>query len=109
MNTTAKRLPLQGSLTLQTIEAVHAELVALLEHHDAIELDCAGLAETDLSLVQLIIAAQKSARRLGKSVTLAGPASGALAKVLSRAGFLGTGLPQAAGQEAFWLSSGGAA
>jgi len=87
-------------VTIREAAATQAKLADFLRRHDVIELDCAGVTETDLTLVQLLLAARKSAERAGKSLVLAAPASGALLAVLSQGGFL-PGLGGA--DEAFWL------
>lgn len=94
---------LEGAATVRNAEATHAKLADILRRHDEIEIDCGAVTEADLSLVQLLLAARRSAKRAGKTVVLAGPASGALRAALSQGGFL-TGLPgPTSADEAFWL------
>jgi ABC-type transporter Mla MlaB component len=96
-------LILEGAATVRTAEATHAKLADFLRHHSDIEIDCTGITEADLSLVQLLVAARKSAKRSGKTVVLTAPAGGALREALSQGGFLPALEGQASSDEAFWL------
>lgn len=93
------RFVVDGSLTIREIETAHSRLRDLLERHSAVEIDCSGAAELDLSAIQLFIAARQSARRAGKEIFLT-PASDVLRDVLSQGGFLNTAADRADG--AFW-------
>lgn len=97
------RLVLDGPATVRDADALHAKLTDILQHHSEIEIDCAGVTEVDISLIQLLLAARKSALRAGKSVVLAAPAAGALREALSRGGFFPGIEDQASADEAFWL------
>ena len=97
------RLALEGAVTIRTIETIHAQLVALLDAHDHIEIDCAALSETDLSLVQLLLSARKSAQTARKTLALTAPASGALHDVLLRSGLLVTQGEKPDEDLAFWF------
>jgi hypothetical protein len=70
-----------------------------LQRHDSILLDVDGVENCDLSFIQLIESARKSAARVGKEIILAVPASGPLLEMLTRGGFLNM-----AGGE-FWLQA----
>jgi ABC-type transporter Mla MlaB component len=87
--------------TVRTIQATHERLVAAMAAHQAIEIDCNAVAELDLSLIQLVLAAKRSADKADKSLTLAAPASGKLRAALDRAGFLAAAVRGPG--EAFWL------
>ena len=90
---------LAGDLTLRHIEPVRAELVAALARQQALTIDCEAVTGADLGLIQLLIAAQKSADAAGKSASLARPVSGALRDALARGGFLAA----TSAQSSFWL------
>ena len=96
-------LVLEGAVTVRAIEPVHARLVDLLNRHDTVEIDCTALTEADLSLVQLLLAARRSAMRDGKTLVLTAPASGALRQTLSIGGFLPADASPADAETAFWL------
>jgi len=95
------RFELDGVQTVRTIQATHERLVAAMAAHQAIEIDCNAVAELDLSLIQLVLAAKRSADKADKSLTLAAPASGKLRAALDRAGFLAAAVRGPG--EAFWL------
>lgn len=82
------RLTLERSVTVRNIDGLHANLLAALSQQVGIVVDCDALQETDLSLVQLLLAAMRSARQAGRSFSLAGPASGALQVALQQGGFV---------------------
>lgn len=94
------RIELSGVQTVRSIRAVHFRLTDELARNQAIEIDCNAVTELDLSLIQLLLAAKRSADKVGKSFTLAAPAAGPLRDSLDRAGFLAAGESSTA---AFWL------
>ncbi len=100
------RLVFSGAATLQSAEAIHAQLLGKADQ-PVLEIDCGGVDEVDLSFVQLVVAARESARKAGRSVTLAQPASGVLREVLERSGFIGAGVDQPNSDQAFWLKETG--
>lgn len=97
------KLDLSGAQTIRSIEAAHAQLRGLLATHAAVEIDCTATTEADISLVQLLLAARRSAEQSGKTIVLAKPAGGALLDVLSRGGFLSAAAEPVTADGAFWL------
>ena len=97
------RLALSESVTIRNIEAVREELLAMMQQQPAVEVDCAALAEGDLSLIQLLLAARKSAGNSGGTIVLAQPAADVLRDLLTRGELLAAsgGPPREA--DAFWL------
>ena len=98
-------LVLSGSMTLQCADDIHARLLERAGE-PTLEIDCSGVTEADLSLVQLILAARVSAQRAGRTVRLAHPASGILLQVLEQGGFLQPGGDRPTQDQAFWLHAG---
>ena len=91
------RLRLDGALHLPRIEACRDRVMAALQANQAVEIDCRDATDIDLTFVQLLLAARRSAASQGRSLTLAGPAEGALLAALQRGGFLpGPDAPDAA-------------
>ncbi len=89
------RLSLIGPLTVRTIDEVAARLTEALARHETVLVDCAGAEAVDVSFIQLLLAARRSAgARLGLAMPLPGP----LLEALERGGFRGDGRPT----EAFW-------
>ncbi len=56
----ADRLELTGAITIREIETVRRDLLAKLESKTPLEVDLSGVTETDISLIQLMLAAEKS-------------------------------------------------
>ena len=77
---------------MRTIETIHATFRGAIEQLSGappsnIAIDSSAATETDLTFVQLLIAARISARRIGHTVSLAAIPDGALLDTLSRGGF----------------------
>jgi ABC-type transporter Mla MlaB component len=96
------RCALDGDLTVRSAARIQGQLVDLLDRHRAIELDCAGATDIDLSFVQLVLAARKSADAIGASLTLSHPAGAVLHDAVTRAGIL-----TCDAERAFWLNTTG--
>ncbi len=88
-----------GELCIREIGAAHARLTAALQGQAAVVLAIDDQATVDLSFVQLLESARRTADEDGGAVSLAGPATGDLLEVLQRGGFLNTGRGRA-----FWLN-----
>ena len=97
------RVDLDGVQTLRNIQMAYERLNTALVEHQAIEIQCDGIAELDLSLIQLLLAAKRSADKSGKSLRLTSPAAGKLRAALDRAGFLAAGVDQSNHAAEFWL------
>lgn len=95
----AERVFLDGALTIREIDAVRGRLAAALSASASVEVDCSAAVEVDLSLIQLLIAARRSAAEAGKHMTMAQPADGALRAALIQGGFLPAEGPEAG----FWV------
>jgi hypothetical protein len=73
---------------IRNIKDTYADLLALFDESDAIEIDLDAATECDLSLIQLIESARNHAAAAGKDIALLNPANDATVSVLGRAGFL---------------------
>lgn len=93
---------LAGDLSLRTCEAAHAQLLNAIAVHDEVVVDCSDAEEIDASLLQLLLAAQKTARAGRCRLRLPAPAGGALAEALVRAGLVDPDHP-----DPFWAAAGG--
>ena len=87
---------------MQRAEAHRAALLAALRDANDIEVDCSKATEVDVSLLQLLVAAHRSASEQGKSLRLWPPANGVLLDALVRGGFVDPALPPAS--NGFWLN-----
>jgi len=81
------RAYLAGPLTVAVCENLQAELSAALERADDIMLSLDPDAEVDLTFLQLLIAAERSATARGKRVALEAPPTGAFAEALTACGY----------------------
>jgi ABC-type transporter Mla MlaB component len=87
-----------GELTIKTIADAHSDLAAALTASDAVQAQVAEDAAVDLTFVQLLQSARRTAREAGAAFGLAAPAAGALRETLERGGFL-----SAPEDREFWL------
>ncbi len=94
-----------GSQTIREAAEMHADLRAALLH-GAVLLDCSAVTETDLTFVQLILAARRGAVAAGHSFAVREPIPAALADVLRRGGFQLGNAAHGATDPASWCSSG---
>ena len=84
-------LDFAGAQTLRQAEETLEKLRGALAQASEVLLDCSRLDEVDLSFIQLVLAARRSADRDGKILGLIAPAKGALLKALDTAGILPSG------------------
>jgi len=80
-------LALQGTQGVREAAQTAATMLAALAEPGDLLLECAGVTEADLSLIQIILAAQRSAIARGKRLALAASPPAALRQALERAGF----------------------
>jgi len=80
-------LNLSGPLTVAVCETLQMDLAAAFEKADEIIVGVDPDAETDLTFLQLLIAAERSAAARGKRVALRAPPTGALAEALRACGY----------------------
>lgn len=90
-------LDLTGIQTIATIAETRQRLLDALARSTELRVDCAGVTEADMTLLQVLMAAHLSAERRGGRLSLAGVRRGGLEKVLAEAGYL----PRDAHPEAF--------
>lgn len=76
---------LSGPLTLATAEAAKAALLADLDV-GSIQVDCSAVEEADVTAVQLLLAAHRSAQQRNRGFALAAPLSPVLVDVFERCG-----------------------
>jgi len=88
------------NVTISNISDARDLLVAGLENNSSVTIELDGLEEADLTFVQLIESARRSAAESGLSIQLRQPAQGAVLQVLQRGGFLD---PEDRDRTDFWL------
>jgi hypothetical protein len=92
-----------GELTIRRIAELHTQLAEAFRDHAAVTARIDDDAAVDLTFLQLIESARRSASEDGLDFNLDAPAAGPLLQTLERGGFLAAG--DAARRE-FWLRSG---
>lgn len=96
-----------GEQTIRTITEAAHRLRGALAQGGPVEVECSGIVEVDLSFVQLLLAARKTARRMGTSLTLTDPGQGALQACLRAGGLLHDHLDGSGATDArFWMKKG---
>jgi anti-anti-sigma regulatory factor len=91
---------ISGDLTIRSVDALQAELSTAIHDYSEIILNITDVVEADLTFVQLVEAARKSAAQQDKALRLSGPVGGDLRAMLERGGFLDD---SAADRSRFWL------
>jgi hypothetical protein len=91
-----------GDLTIRAIAGAYETLSAALSENSEVLVSVAEDSAVDLTFVQLIESARRSAADAGSALALAAPASGPLLETLRRGGFLA-----AADRRDFWLMGSG--
>ncbi len=98
----ANRLMLVGELTVKNIDQIRTRLLQAIRRNQAVSIDCTLASEIDLSFMQLVLSARKSANAAGKTVVLSRPAYGMLHERLLQAGLLGLADMPPTADQAFW-------
>ena len=86
----AHRIELGGDLGLRDADTLRTELLDTVLAHKSVEVAAAGLTSVDVSIIQLLIGAQKFAKARKQQLTISAPADGALRVAIERAGLLST-------------------
>ena len=81
-------LVLTGDAGIKSATEVAESLKHALETHAAIGVDTQAISAADVTTVQSLLAAHKTARAQGKALTLLAPLGKPLQAVLAQAGFL---------------------
>ena len=97
------RVLLSGALTVREIKVIHARVAAALHQYPAVTLDCSNASAVDLSFIQLVLSARKSAEGAGKKLALAQGAQGALRNALLQAGMIAQDDDAPAPGQEFWV------
>lgn len=79
---------LAGELTLRMVGEVQEQLRQAVADNQVVGIDGTEITEIDISVVQVLIAAFKSAAAADKRLSVSFSAGGALDQALKRAGFL---------------------
>jgi len=82
------RIRLDGALTVRGVASVHAGLAATLQQHAMVVVDSVAATEIDLSHIQLLLAARRTAQRADQTLRLTGADNAALRTALLRGSFV---------------------
>ena len=85
-------LRLPADCSIGGIRVVYDLICKSLNSHPKLELDCSGVDKADLTSVQLLVSATKSARHFGNAVSLTA-ISESLRSAIARAGVPGRAMP----------------
>lgn len=77
---------LKGELSIRDCPGLTADLLAAIGNSEVLLVDASGLVSADISILQLLIAAHRSAQALSKSVAIQAPEGGVLDGLLRRSG-----------------------
>ena len=80
-------LTLAGSLTIENASAIRKTLIAALIKKDALKVSIDADAAVDISLLQLLCSAHRTASKLGKAFTLGHAVSGNFLNAVEGAGY----------------------
>lgn len=105
MTDTHFTVQLAGSLSIRDAADTLDKVKAALAGADSLTIDCSALTGADLSIVQLLAAAHKTAVAAGKPLHLRAPAGGALDILLRRAGLRGADGLSRTPLPAFWAGA----
>ena len=98
------QLAFSGEQTIRNCTEARDRLLAALAESDAIDIDCRSVTEVDLSFVQIIFAARRSADATGRRLRLSAPADRPLRDILYRGGFVGGDAAAGSADDAFWTT-----
>ena len=94
MTNSSETVTLSGALALRDAGELSGRLATTLSQHRALTIDATGVTAADMAVVQLLIAARKSASAAGKPFELKIGRAGALRELFGKAGFAAdNGLP----------------
>jgi anti-anti-sigma regulatory factor len=99
------RVRLQGSLTLRDAKQLQGLLQDAISASREVEVDVREVSGVDVSIIQLIASARKSAEQRGRNLTLVTGSGGAFQATLAKTGFLGDDGACRNTDEAFWAGS----
>jgi anti-anti-sigma regulatory factor len=102
----ARIVEVAGESGLRNAREIAALLTQALGSHSTIIVDTRTATSLDVTIVQLLVAARKSALAAGKSLRLWAPAAGALREVLTRTGFVSADGRPLTPEGTFWTDTG---
>jgi anti-anti-sigma regulatory factor len=89
----AVTLEFDGELIVANAEKIRGQLISALEQNQAILVDCSQATAADVSFIQIMIAAERTAASWGKTVSFL-PFSKAVETALESGGFIRDAIPR---------------
>lgn len=93
-------IPCEGDLTIARAASLRETLLEALESARDVKLDCSAATNVDVTFLQLLVAAQRTAAARGVNLSIIAPEDGALAQALPRAGMSQRGILLESGRHA---------
>ena len=98
-------LKITGDTGLRNAQDIATQLRQALAGHSTITVVTDAMTSIDVSILQLLVAARKSALAAGKTLILRAPADGPLRRLLVQAGFVDIDGQSKTPEGAFWTAS----
>jgi anti-anti-sigma regulatory factor len=97
---------ISGEAGLRNVRDIADALLKAVAEHQSIIVDASGATSVDVTVLQLLVAARKSALASGKSLTLRAPADGVLRQALVKTGFVSADGRPLTPESTFWTDTG---
>jgi anti-anti-sigma regulatory factor len=98
-------LKISGDAGLRNVQEITGLLRQALADHSNIAVVTDTLTSIDVSILQLLVAARKSALAAGKTLTLRAPPDGVLHRLLLQTGFIGADGKSLTPEGDFWTQT----
>ena len=100
----SQTLEITGDAGLRNAQEIATQLRQALADHSTITVVIDAVTSIDISIIQLLVAARKSALAAGKSVILSAPADGPLRRLLTQAGLVAADGQSKTPEGDFWTT-----
>jgi anti-anti-sigma regulatory factor len=91
--------------SIKTVAELRDQLITAIAQNDAVVVSAAKATSIDISVLQLLASAHRSAGAAGKPISLHAPTSGVLQQALQRTGFVSPAGEPLAREGEFWTQS----
>ena len=91
--------------SIKTVAELRDRLITAIAENDKVVVSGAKVTSIDISVLQLLASAHKSAGAAGKTISLNAPKDGALRQALQRSGFVSPAGESLTREGDFWISS----
>jgi anti-anti-sigma regulatory factor len=91
--------------SIKTVAELRDRLITAIAENDAVVISATKATSIDISVLQLLASAHRSAGAAGKPISLHAPKDGALRLALQRSGFVSPGGVPLTREGEFWIST----